>query len=128
MNKKGVTIMALLLTIALVFIITSVVVLNIKNGGILDDSNEVKFKNDLKGFDQEIKNKISIEYLEDRSVMTKTFTTPGELRKYSPRLAESEYVSYCYIYQGALVLRSSMLTEDQKRWAREANILLDTDL
>ena len=128
MNKKGVTLMALALTIVLIFIIASVVVLNIKNDGILDYSKEAKFKNDLKAFDQEIKNKISIEYLEDRSVMTKTFTTPGELRKYSPELADSEYVSYCYISQGALVLKSSMLTEDQKKWAREANILLDTDL
>ena len=128
MNKKGMTLMALVLTIVLISIIASVVILSIKNDGILDYSKEAKFKNDLKEFDREIKNNISIEYLEDRSVMTKTFTTPEELKKYSPKLVDSEYVSYCYISEGALVLKSSMLTEDQKKWVREVNILLDTDL
>ena len=71
---------------------------------------------------------IQKKYISDRSILNKKITDIEEIKKYSPNLANSEYIEYAYISSGVLTLNGSKLTEEQRNWAIEAKIKIDDNI
>ena len=135
MKKKGISLITLMVTIVVLIILASIIILTLNNSGLIKDSKEAKYKSELKAFDEEIREKISKEYLEDKTIISKVISDREEIKKYSEELVKSEYIEYSYISGGELTLNKKVLIEiygDEKaeeliNWAKEARIKIDDE-
>ena len=133
--KKGISLITLMVTIVVLMILAGIIILTLNNTGLMKDSKEAKYKSELKSFDEEIREKISREYLEDKTIINKVIRDREEIKKYSESLVKSEYIEYAYISGGELILNRNVLTEiygDEKadeliNWAKEAKIKIDDE-
>ena len=118
-DKKAISLITLLITIAILIILSTTSVILVINSGIFDRTDELKFKNDISKYSDEVKNRfVSIT---DASYNGDIIS--GEaLLEYIPGASDSEYLDSMYISNGKLVLNSTNLDDNMIKWAKEVGI------
>ena len=128
-NKKGISLIVLIITILVVLILTSVIVMSFDNNSPIGRANEAKFKSDLSTFRDELmathtENSITnVDYSkEDINVDAGNI---GKMRVYIPDITE-EYANKLLIKRGNLLYindeTSEYYYEEEKNWAKTVGI------
>lgn len=136
MNKKGISLLMLTITIVVLLILTGVTILNISNAGLIKNSEKTAFKNTAKSYLEELDNWISIEKMKHRGNFnenevnaSKEVAYNGEyLQDIIKNIAEEDIEKY-EIVGGRLVytgngVEDSEELENETNWAKEAGIYL----
>lgn len=127
-NKKGISLIVLIVAIVVLFILTSAIIISLGDIDYADNLDEMSFKNDLSVYAHEIKNVAMNMYNEDNQVFKKTYTTKEEIKKFSSEIVKSDYIDFVVIKNGELVLKGSKLNDIQKEWASQIHIEVDEKL
>ena len=120
----------LIITIIVSVILLSVVLLNIERNNPIDSAKEVRFKNDIDNFI----NEISITYTNkktenlkynftdmDATIGRKTDDDKYEIEEYIPSITE-EYVDRLGLKDGQLVYREIDFSEEEAKWLEESGV------
>ena len=128
-NKKGISLIVLIITILVIIILTSVIIMSFDNTNPVGRANEAKFKSDLAGFRDELiathvdKSITNSDYVkEDVNVASGNI---GKMRLYIPDITE-EYANKLIITRGNLLYNndesSDYYDENEKKWAKDVGI------
>lgn len=127
-NKKGISLIVLIITIVVIIILASVIVITFSTNNPILMAREAKFKSDLSGFRDELmathnENEISYpDYIkEDVNVDAGNYL---EMKKYIPDINE-EYAKKLYIREGKLMYISSDVKgyiKDESEYAKQIGI------
>ncbi len=124
--KKGISLVALVVTIIVLIILAGTVILTGIQGGIIDTSKEATFKNDVRAFQDELTRKIlkkqeKFEITSKKDVEKDTALVTFEgIQGYIQSFTE-KYTDKLGIYQGEIVYLEGV-TEEQKTWLTEIGI------
>lgn len=127
-NKKGISLIVLIITILVIIILTSVIIMSFDNSNPIGRANEAKFKSDLTGFRDELmathvdKSITNSDYVKED--ITVTAGNIGKMRLYIPDITE-EYANKLVIIRGNLLYNnesSEYYDETEKKWAIEIGI------
>ncbi len=129
-KKSGISMIVLIITIIVSVILLSVVLLNIERNNPIDSAKEVRFKNDIDNFI----NEISITYTNkktenlkynftdmDATIGRKTDDDKYEIEEYIPSITE-EYVDRLGLKDGQLVYREIDFSEEEAKWLEESGV------
>lgn len=129
-KKSGISMIVLIITIIVSIILLSVVLLNIERNNPIDSAKEVRFKNDIDNFI----NEISITYTNkktenlkynftdmDATIGRKTDDDKYEIEEYIPSITE-EYVDRLGLKDGQLVYREIDFSEEEAKWLEESGV------
>lgn len=136
MNKKGISLLMLTITIVVLLILTGVTILNISNAGLIKNSEKTAFKNTAKSYLEELDNWISIEKMKHRGNFNETEVNASKEVAYNgeylqdiiKNIAEEDIEKY-EIVGGRLVytgngVEDSEELENETNWAKEAGVYL----
>lgn len=129
MNKKGISLIVLIITIIIMLILTSIIVLSFSENNPIGKANEAKFKSDLSGFRDELaathadKSISDPDYVpEDVNVNEGKYTT---IKQYIPDITE-EYANILLIKKGKLLYigddTNDNYREEEEKWAKNIGI------
>lgn len=132
MNKKGISLLVLIITIIIIIIIAGSVILSISQSGMIGQVNEAKFKNDIDAFGSELTIYLSEKYMTSRGAFNSSefhatiYTTPSitdVINSMSNRKNGGIlYSDILEIREGKLVINNSMDNEEVIGWAKELNV------
>ena len=126
-NKKGISLIVLIITIIVVIILAVVVILTLSKNKPIESAKEAQFKEDVRGFQDELAMYISKDYTRlggqrDYKISTSNF---NEIKEYIPSFSEK--------YKGKFIIQEDELkyadvTEIEKNWCEnicvnEKNVL-----
>lgn len=125
MNKKGISLLVLAITIIVLAILTGTVILRLKNDHQIERAREVAFKSDLKSMQDTIDIYISDKQLEDKnfSITAVNASTLSEIEGILTKLP-SEYIGIVVISRGKLLYIGE--DENELSWASDLNATPDT--
>ena len=128
-NKKGISLIVLIITILVVLILTSVIVMSFDNNSPIGKANEAKFKFDLTTFRDELMATHTEKSIEDFGYAKEGINVGagniGKMRLYIPDITE-EYANKLLITRGNLLYindeTSEYYDEEEKNWAKTVGI------
>ena len=119
-NKKGISLIVLVITIIVIVILAVAVILTLANNNPIENANKASFQNDLKAMEEEVN-------LYETDKFTEANITGGT---YTPTTVEGEsmvdmfpstsnYEDKVKVENGKLVIIEDALSEKEKEWASE---------
>ncbi len=124
--KKGISLVALVITIIVLIILSTTVILISTQGGITDTAKEAVFKNDVRAFQDELTRDILKKQQEIKIVSKKEIATDiaivtfEEIKEYVQSFTQ-EYTDKLAIYQGEIVYLEGV-NEEEEIWLIELGI------
>ena len=137
-KQKGITLIALVITIIVIFILAGVVIQTLTgDNSILSKTTEAEFKNEIKQYEEELKLKIANEEIdtlgnrENLINVFKVFPSTGgensnfetEMKTYIPSFNNSKYGSKLEIRNDELIYTDEG-NEQERKWFGEVNLSL----
>ena len=114
-QKKGISLIVLVITIIVMLILASAVIISLSNSDIITKAKEAVIKTDVKNFAQELSISFTQEKLENKDLDTNSVTATDveEIKKYIPNF-DAKYAGKIFIQDGELVYDASKVTESEK--------------
>ena len=114
-QKKGISLIVLVITIIVMIILASAVIITLSNSNIITKAKEAVLKTDVKSFTQELSVSLADKKVENPSLDIKkiTETNVEEIKKYIPNFDE-KYAGKIFIQNGELVYDASKVTDREK--------------
>lgn len=128
-NKKGISLIVLIITIVVVIILASIIIMTFRNTDPTGKANEVKFKSDVRGFRDELMLTFSDKEMENPDFMKEDINVNlgsfASMKQYIPDITE-EYSKKLFIKNGELLYIGDDANEnynkDEEKWAQEQGI------
>lgn len=128
-NKKGISLIVLMITIIVMLILVSVIVLTFSNNNPIKNANEAKFKSDLSGFREELLATHSEKEIADSDYDRESINIEvgkfQDMKKYIPDITE-KYANKLLIKKGNLLYigddTSQYYSETEEEWAKDIGI------
>lgn len=128
-NKKGISLIVLIITILVILILTSIIVMSFDNNNPIGRANEAKFKADLTSFRDELmtthidKSITNVDYVKEE--INVGVGNLSKMKFYIPDITE-EYANKLIITRGNLLYNNDETSEDydekEKKWAKDVGI------
>ncbi len=125
-NKKGISLIVLIITVIVMIILAGVVVVSLQKNNPIQDAKVARFKTNYQDLKVELNDNI-LKALKNTEGLKKediTETTLDRMRKYIPSLPNS-FASKVCIKEGNLVLKYDALTEREKDLAKDVEFSID---
>lgn len=125
---KGISLIVLVITIVVSLILLSIVLLNVDKNNPIDSAKEVKFKNDIMNFNDEISISYTNKKSEDMkfefedinvSIASKDDTGKYKIKEYIPSITD-EYVDRLGIENGIIIFDKRNFSSDECDWLIES--------
>ena len=121
-EKKGISLIVLVITIIVIIILAVAVILSIANNNPIENAKEARFKNDVKAMQEELELLKASNYAENNGASydnsDEKKITIGQLQ------SASKYQDDFEVKDGSLYIKSdNKLTEKEKVWANELGVL-----
>ena len=119
-DKKGISLIVLVITIIVIIILAVAVILSIANNNPIENAKEARFRNDMKVIEEELNLYIAKKYADDLGTNTVVVDLDGEnMVKALP--STKDYKDKVKIVGGNLELTGSA-SEEEKKWAEKIGI------
>ena len=119
-DKKGISLIVLVITIIVIIILAVAVILSIANNNPIENAKEARFRNDMKVIEEELNLYIAKKYADDLGTNTVVVDLDGEnMVKALP--STKDYKDKVKIVGGNLELTGSA-SEEEKTWAKKIGI------
>ena len=121
-DKKGISLIVLVITIIVIIILAVAVILSIANNNPIENAKEARFKNDVKAMQEELELLKASNYANNNGASYNDPET-GEI-KITDLKSASKYQDDFEVKDGSLYIKSgNNLTEKEKKWADELGVL-----
>ena len=134
-NKKGISLIVLIITIIVVIILASIVLVTLSNSRPVEKANEAKFKSDLSSFKQQLLATHVDNAVDDPSYVKEEVNVNlqngkvqgnyGMMQKYIPDITR-QYSKKLFIKDGELFYtydeKSGDYSKQEEKWAREVGV------
>ena len=119
-NKKGISLIVLVITIIVIVILAVAVILTLANNNPIENANKASFQNDLKAMEEEVNLYETDKYKEANITgVTYTPTTIEGESMVDMFPSTSNYEDKVKVENGKLVIIEDALSEKEKEWASE---------
>ena len=119
-DKKGISLIVLVITIIVIIILAVAVILSIANNNPIENAKEARFRNDMKVIEEELNLYIAKKYADSLGASTVVVDLDGEnMVKALP--STKDYKDKVKIVGGNLELTNSA-SEEEKTWAKKIGI------
>ena len=119
-EKRGISLIVLVITIIVIIILAVAVILSIANNNPIENAKEARFRNDMKVIEEELNLYIAKKYADDLGTNTVVVDLDGEnMVKALP--STKDYKDKVKIVGGNLELTGSA-SEEEKKWAEKIGI------
>ena len=124
-NKRGISLIVLIITIIVIIILAAVVILTITNNNPIGSAKEAAFKEEVRGFQDELAMTVSKEYMNVQGQRDISITTSvyEEIREKIPSFYE-KYKDKYIIVDDELV-GTINLKDKEKKWTEDLGIRTD---
>ena len=114
-QKKGISLIVLVITIIVMIILASAVIISLSNSNIITKAKEAVLKTDVKNFAQELSVSLAEQKLNNKDLEFEdvTETDVEEIKKYIPNFDE-KYAGKIFIQNGEIVYDASKVTANEK--------------
>ena len=122
--KKGISLVALVITIVVLIILTGTVILTTFDNGLLDRSEEAVFKNNVKTFLEDYTNVKLKKRLEDYNIDLNSIeasNSEGNIKEWIPSITE-DFIDRIYIQKGIFKADKAKYTEKELVWLEQIGI------
>ena len=119
-DKKGISLIVLVITIIVIIILAVAVILSIANNNPIENAKEARFRNDMKVIEEELNLYISKEYADSLGNSTGVVNLDGE-NMVSALPSTKDYKDKVKIVGGNLELTNSA-SDEEKTWAKKIGI------
>lgn len=126
--NKGISLVALIISIIILIIITAAIILTFMDGGILERAKESTFKSDIDTYKIQLQKSIADKKLEFKIYSGKeviaTFEGVGEadIREWIDLIDEERFNGKLIIHEGVLKYIVEGVTELEAQWLEEINV------
>ena len=114
-NIKGISLIALIITIIVIIILASTTILSFKEGKIVGKAEELALKNDIEAMKEELHSKVSIEMVDKDET---DFNGPAEDFLETAK----KYPGKFKVVNGKLYLVQDVVTDEEKKAAEDLNV------
>lgn len=124
-NKRGISLIVLIITIIVIIILAAVVILTITNNNPIESAKEAAFKEEVRGFQDELAMTVSKEYMNVQGQRDISITTSvyEEIKEKIPSFYE-KYKDKYIIVDDELV-GTINLKDKEKKWTEDLGIRTD---
>ena len=120
-EKKGISLIVLVITIIVIIILAVAVILSIANNNPIENAKEAKFKNDMKTIEEELSMYIAKNYADSQGTNMGVSNLEGETMV-SALPSTKNYQDKVKIKNGKLYVISGELTKDEQKWVKEVGV------
>ena len=122
-DKKGISLIVLVITIIVIIILAVAVILSIANNNPIENAKEARFKNDVKTMQEELELLKASNYAKNNGASYNDPTT-GDPIELSDLKSSTNYTDDFLVKDGVLYIKSgNKLTEKEQKWADELGVL-----
>ncbi len=123
-NKKGISIIVLIVTIIVIIILGTIVILTLNNSNLIESAKESTFKDDIRTFQDDLSLRIAKEYTDKQGQRDEKINASGEdVKKYIPSFTD-KYLNKFAIVDDKLV-GTDKLDNKETVWAESLNITIN---
>lgn len=124
-NKKGISLIVLIITIIVMIIIAGVVIISLNNENSIAEAKKVAFQNEIASTQEALEINLKTREMKDSNFdrYSVDATTEEQMKQYVKKV-DKEVVKYLEVQDGMLVLRKSYATSTDEKvlWIKELNI------
>ena len=121
-DKKGISLIVLVITIIVIIILAVAVILSIANNNPIENAKEARFKNDVKTMQEELELLKASNYAKNNGASYNDPKT-GNPIELSNLKSATNYQEKFAVKDGELYIKSkNNLTEDEQKWAKEVGV------
>lgn len=124
-NKKGISLIVLIITIIVMIIIAGVVIINLEDENSVVEAKKVAFQNEVASTQEALELNLKTREMKDSNFdrYSVDATTEEQMKQYVKKV-DKEVVKYLEVQDGMLVLRKSYATSTDEKvlWIKELNI------
>lgn len=124
-NRKGISLIVLVITIIVMIIIAGVVIISLNNENSVAEAKKVAFQNEIASTQEALEINLKTREMKDSNFdrYSVNATTEEEIKQYVKKV-DKEVVKYLEVQDGILVLRKiySTSTDERVLWIKELNI------
>ena len=123
-QKRGISLIVLIVTIIVIIILAVAIVLTIKKNNPIDSANEAVFKENIRNFQNELVMSISNEYVKDRGKRKEKINvySLSDMQKYIPSFTK-EYEGKIVISNDELVYDKENVEENEEKWLSDLGVI-----
>ena len=123
-NKKGISIIVLIVTIIVIIILGTIVILTLNNSNPIESAKESTFKDDIRTFQDDLSLRIAKEYTDKQGQRDGKINASGEnVKEYIPSFTD-KYLNKFAIVDDKLV-GTDKLDNKETVWAESLNITIN---
>ena len=119
-EKKGISLIVLVITIIVIIILAVAVILSIANNNPIENAKEARFRNDMKVIEEELNLYIAKKYADDLGTITEVVNLDGE-NMVSALPSTKDYKDKVKIISGNLELTGTA-SKEERDWAKKIGI------
>lgn len=124
-NRKGISLIVLVITIIVMIIIAGVVIISLNDENSVAEAKKVAFQNEIASTQEALEINLKTREMKDSNFdrYSVNATTEEEIKQYVKKV-DKEVVKYLEVQDGILVLRKiySTSTDERVLWIKELNI------
>ena len=121
-DKKGISLIVLVITIIIIIILAVAVILSIANNNPIENAKEARFKNDVRTMQEELELLKASNYVENNGAGYNDSTTGNQIGL-SDLKSSTNYTDDFEVKDGELYIKSkNNLTDKEKEWANELGV------
>ncbi len=123
--KKGISLVALVITIIVLIILAGTVILTVMQNGMIDKSKEAVFKTNIKSFIEDYTNTKLEKQLKDKGGFNETTINASfadnNMKEWIPSITD-EFIERIYISNGVFLADRTQYTEEEIVWLEELGV------
>ena len=121
-DKKGISLIVLVITIIVIIILAVAVILSIANNNPIENAKEARFKNDVRTMQEELELLKASNYVENNGAGYNDPTTGNQIGL-SDLKSSTNYTDDFEVKDGELYIKSgNNLTDKEQKWANELGV------
>ena len=121
-DKKGISLIVLVITIIVIIILAVAVILSIANNNPIENAKEARFKNDIKTIEEDL-NMYTLKKYADGKIKGIEEVNLSEDDMVSALPSTKNYKDKVEVKNGTLYIKSGdVLTKDEQEWAKEVGV------